>query len=189
MKKKLACAGLIPVLILVLLTAVPAFAGHESETLYVSPMVGGYVFEGNQDQKDAVAYGLTLGFNYTENWATEFTLNYAETEDKNDVRGDIEVGIFRWDVLYHFFPESPVVPYLAVGLGGLYDNPDKGSSDLDFMADWGLGLKYYFAENFALRADVRHIYEVDDNFHNLLVSGGLVIQFGPRKTGRPPVNQ
>lgn len=185
MKKKLVCVSLASALLFMFLTAAPSFAEHKSGTLYLSPMIGGYVFEGNQDQEDAMAFGLTLGFNYTENWATEFTLNYVGTEDEEDKRGDIDVGIFRWDVLYHFFPKSPVVPYLAAGLGGLYDNPDEGSSDLDFMVDWGGGLKYYFTENVALRADVRHIYEVDDDFHNLLVSGGLVIQFGSKGAAQP----
>ena len=185
MNKKLACFGLVSALLSMFLTAAPTFAEHKPGTLYLSPMIGGYVFEGNQDQEDALAFGLTLGFNYTENWSTEFTVNYAGTEDEGNSRGDIDVGIFRWDVLYHFFPKSPVVPYLAAGLGGLYSNPEEGSSDLDFMADWGGGLKYYITENVALRADVRHIYEVDDDFHNLLFSGGLVIQLGSKKPPSP----
>jgi OOP family OmpA-OmpF porin len=137
-----------------------------------------YLFDNDQDWDDALAYGLSLGFNYTKNWGTEFTLNYARTEDDEKVLDDIDVGIFRWDVLYHFFPECTVVPYLAVGMGGLYADPENGGDDLDFMADWGGGLKYYVTENIALRADARHIFEVEDDFRNFLFSGGLMIQFG-----------
>jgi OOP family OmpA-OmpF porin len=148
-------------------------------------MIGGYIFEGNQDQKDDVAFGLSLGFNYTENWSTEFTLNFVPTEADEGDQGDVDVLIFRWDVLHHFFPQSPLVPYLAAGMGGLHTNPDEGSTDLDFMVNWGGGLKYFFAKNVALRADVRHIYEVDDDFNNLLINGGLVIQFGSGKAVQP----
>lgn len=162
-----------------ILTTGPAFAGHKAENLYLSPMIGGYVFDGAQDQKDDMAYGLSLGFNYTAHWSTEFTLNYISTKSRES--GDIDAGIFRWDILYHFCPTRPVIPYLAAGLGGLHINPDKGSSDLDFMVNWGGGLKYFITDNLALRVDVRHIYEVDDDYNNLLYTAGLVIQFGDRK--------
>jgi OmpA-OmpF porin, OOP family len=181
MKKRFAGAGLILCILSLLLTSVSAFAEHKAGKLYLSPMVGGYVFDGAQDQKDDMAFGLSLGYNYTEHWATEFTLNYVATEADEGNQGDVDVTIFRWDVLHHFFPESPVVPYLAAGLGGLNTNPDVGSTDLDFMVNWGGGLKYFFAENVALRADVRHIYEVDDDYNNLLYTAGLVIQFASSK--------
>jgi OOP family OmpA-OmpF porin len=185
MKKKLAGSRLILCIFFLLLTVASAFAEHKAEKLYLSPMVGGYVFDGAQDQKDDMAFGLSLGFNYTENWSTEFTLNFVATEADEGDQGDVDVSIFRWDVLYHFFPQSPVVPYLAAGLGGLHTNPDEGSTDLDFMANWGVGLKYFFAENAALRADVRHIYEVDDDYNNLLYTAGLVVQFPSGKATEP----
>ena len=37
----------------------------------LSPSIGGYVFEGNQDLKDKPTYGLGLGYNFDEHWATE----------------------------------------------------------------------------------------------------------------------
>ena len=185
MKKKLAGSGLLLCLFFLLLTTASAFAEHKAEKLYLSPMIGGYVFDGAQDQKDEMAFGLSLGFNYTEHWSTEFTLNFVATEADEGDQGDVDVSIFRWDVLYHFFPQSSVVPYLAAGLGGLHTNPDEGSTDLDFMVNWGAGLKFFFAENAALRADVRHIYEVDDDYNNLLYTAGLVVQFPSKEATEP----
>ncbi len=185
MKKPLACSSLMAIFFFLLVGTTPALAEHRAEALYLSPSVGGYLFDDNQDYEEAIAYGLTLGFNYTKNWGTEFTLNYIRTEDEQNVIGDIDVGIFRWDVLYHFFPESPVIPYLAVGMGGLHTDPGNGDRDFNFMAEWGGGLKYYFTDNLALRADARHIYEVEDEANNFLFSGGLIMQFGGSNTDRP----
>ena len=49
------------------------------------------------------------------------------------------------------------------------------------MVNYGGGLKFFIAENLALRADIRHIYEVDDQYNNLIYSAGLVFQIAPRK--------
>ena len=184
MKKTPACSGLVAILFFLFVGTTAALAEHRAEALYLSPSVGSYLFDDDQHREEAMAYGLTLGFNYTKNWGTEFTLNYIGTEDEQNVLGDIDVGIFRWDLLYHFFPESPVIPYLAVGMGGLHSDPENGDRDLNFMAEWGGGLKYYFTDNVALRADTRHIYEVEDKFHNFLFSGGLIIQFGASNGGQ-----
>lgn len=164
-----------------LLAGTPVRAEHKVGRLSLTPMVGGYVFEGSQDQKNAPAATLALGFNYTPNWGTEFALAYVDSENKTGRKGDVDVGQIRWDVLYHFLPDSPVIPYLAAGLGSLITNPDRGDTDADFMVNYGGGLKFFIAENLALRADIRHIYEVEDQYNNLIYSAGLVFQIAPRK--------
>ncbi|NLC71852.1 MAG: porin family protein [Desulfuromonadaceae bacterium] len=156
-----------------------ALAGHKVGKLSLTPMLGGYVFEGNQDQKNAPAATLALGFNYTPHWGTEFALSYVDSENKTGRKGDIDVGQIRWDVLYHFRPDKVLIPYLAAGLGSLITNPDRGDTDADFMVNYGVGLKFFVTENLALRGDVRHVYEVDDKFNNLIYSAGLVFQIAP----------
>jgi len=166
----------------VFLAAADARAEHRVGALSLTPMVGGYVFEGNQNQKNALAATLALGFNYTPNWGTEFALAYTDSERKTRRKGDVDVGQIRWDVLYHFLPDKPVIPYLAAGLGSLITNPDRGDTDADFMVNYGGGLKFFITANLALRADIRHVYEVDDKYNNLIYSTGLLWQIAPRKT-------
>ena len=174
--------GIIAAGIFFLLVGTTALAEHKVGKLSLTPLLGGYIFEGNQDQKNKPAYTLALGYNYTQNLGTEFAFSFVDSKSKVGRKGDVDVFLIRWDVLYHFLPTQPLIPYLAAGLGSLVTNPDRGSTDADFMVNYGGGLKFFITENLALRADIRHIYEVDDKFNNLICSAGLVFQIAPRKT-------
>ena len=102
---------------------------------------------------------------------------------------DVDVYGVRLDVLYHFRPGEKLVPYLAVGGGGMFLKPDHGDTDEDFMVDYGLGLKYFVTTDIALRADVRHIFDINyndtsgtpDYYNNLSYTGGVSFQFGGTK--------
>jgi len=167
---KVLIAGL--VLALSLLPGVSR-AELKSGVVTFSPMLGGIVMEGDQNVENEVAYSLGLGYNLTEAFGLEAVLAGAELEE-DDTDDYIDLVTYRLDALYHFLPDSELVPYVALGVGG-YDL--YGSSD--FMADYGLGLLYFLAENVALRADVRHLVAFDgsERENNLLYTAGLKFQF------------
>lgn len=147
----------------------------------VSPMIGGYLFDGNQDLDNDFAYGLGIGYNLTERWGLEAAFNYIDTESDVGARNDTDVSLGRLDVLYHFNPTGPLVPYLAAGVGGIYFDPDGASSDEDLLVNYGAGVRYFLTENVALRGDVRHVISFDDTHHNLLYTAGLTFFFGGEK--------
>ena len=165
-----------------LLSAGSVVAELKSEKLSLTPMIGGCVFEGNQQsERHDGAFSLALGFNATKHWGTEFTLSYVDSESRYGNHSDIYVYLIRWEVLYHFWPEKKLVPYLVAGGGTLIADPEGRDPDPDLMVDYGGGLKYFLTENLALRGDVRHVYEIDDKYNNLIYSFGLLIQFaGPK---------
>ena len=47
---------------------------------YLTPQVGGYVFEGNQNLDHSPTYGLGLGYALDRRWAGELTFNYIDSE-------------------------------------------------------------------------------------------------------------
>ena len=47
----------------------------------ITPQLGGYLFEGNQDLKNGFTFGLGAGYNFTRNLGAEFFLNYIDTEE------------------------------------------------------------------------------------------------------------
>ena len=147
----------------------------------VSPMIGGYVFEGNQDLDNDLTYGLGIGYNLTERWGIEAAFNYIDTESDIGARDDTDVSLGRLDALYHFNTTGRFVPYLAAGVGGIYFDPDRTSSDEDALVNYGAGVKYFLTENVALRGDVRHVISFDDTHHNLLYTAGLTFFFGGEK--------
>ena len=146
----------------------------------LSPSIGGYVFEGNQDLDNAPAYGLGLGYHFDMHWATEAVFNYVDTERDTDGR-DVDAYLYRIDGLYHFMPSERLVPYIAAGLGGITFDPDNAGSDNDFAVNYGAGLKYFLSENVALRGDVRHVISFDETQSNLLYTVGLTFLFGGEK--------
>jgi len=160
-----------------------SWAANRSGALTLSPMAGGIVLEGDQHLDNDVAYSLGLGYNFTQSFGVEAVLAYANPEKEN-ANDDVDLWNYRIDALYHFMPDSALVPYVALGIGG-YDL----DSDREFMANYGLGLLYSLTDSVALRADVRHlaVFNESNLENNLLYTAGLKFQFGGREEAPAPV--
>lgn len=175
---KLLIAGLVLALGLVPGTS---RAELKSGVLTVSPMLGGIMMEGDQNVDDDMAYSLGVGYNLTKALGLEAVLAGAANLDEDKTDRSVDLLNYRLDALYHFMTDRPLVPYAAVGIGGY----DLGG-DKEFMANYGVGLLYFIAENVALRADVRHLAVFNETplDHNLLYTAGFKFQFAEQK---PPV--
>lgn len=155
----------------------PAWAGIQPDSFTLSPMVGGYQFEGNQGLDTSPFVSIGLGYNLTEIAALEAVFVFANADANDSSTTDTTLKAYRLDALYHFLPGNSLVPYLAVGFGGITLNPD-GAGDRDhFLGNYGGGIKYFIDETVALRADVRHLLDFPNPENNLLYSAGIVIQF------------
>ena len=168
-----------------------AQAENRAGTWNLSPLIGGYLFEGNQNLKDRPVFGLGLGYNLTENWGVEGTFTYTSSRAEHGTdRDQVKVSTGRIDALYHFLPGEMIVPYAALG-GGIisldqHSNLSKKRGDQDLVADYGAGVKIFFNPDWALRFDLRHIldFNVRDEhkshefYNNLSVLAGLTWQFG-----------
>ena len=160
-----------------------SWAENKSGAFTLSPMIGGIVMEGDQNVDDDWAYGLSAGYNFTEAFALEAVLTYADL-DEDGTNEDVDFWNYRIDALYHFMTDRSLIPYVALGLGG-YDL----DSDKEFMANYGLGLLYYFTDDMAFRADVRHLAAFNESNleNNLLYTAGLKFQIGGREEAVAPV--
>lgn len=149
-------------------------------SMSITPFIGGYFFEGNEDLKNTIAVGLRGGYNFTKNWGVEGFFNYVPTKIKN-MPGDADVKLYGYglEALYHFMPESRFVPFVAAGLGGSrYSAPAGVNSRHKFTVDYGAGIKYFITENLALRADARHVLPLNDKVNDLLCTFGINFAFG-----------
>ncbi len=85
--------------------------------------------------------------------------------------------------LVNIFPESPVVPYVAVGGGGAQSDPNADTFLLDSGFTWfaygGGGLRFGFKYRLTLRVEVRAyaFFEPDRTVAQEEVSGGLTVFF------------
>ncbi len=164
---------------------IPAAALAELKTgvVTVSPMLGGVLMEGDQPvDNDGFAYSLGLGYNLSQQFGLEAVLGGANLDSDNSSSSDVDLFTYRLDALYRFMPDNKLVPYLAAGVGG-YDL----DSDHEWMANYGGGLLYFFAENIALRADVRHLIAFNESNleNNLTYTAGFLFQFAGEAAPAP----
>lgn len=179
-----ATKGFIALLILTgLLIPAAALAELKTGVVTVSPMLGGILMEGDQPvDDDGFAYNLGLGYNLSQEFGLEAVLAGANLDGDDLSESDVDFFTYRLDALYRFMPDNKLVPYLAAGLGSY--NLD---SDHELMANWGGGLLYFFAENIALRADVRHLVAFNESNleHNLTYTTGFLFQFAGEAAPAP----
>jgi len=155
----------------------------------VSPFGGYTFFDADSDLKSKPTGGLRLGYNITEHVAVEGSGAYTDTKYDNG-KGSTNVYRYGAELLYHFIPESRLVPFVAAGLGGITYEGREGVRDADRTDEIltaGAGLKLFLTDRVALRADGRNIFSFDDSFNHQEVTGGLDFQFGGGKAAPAPV--
>jgi OmpA-OmpF porin, OOP family len=168
--------------ILMLITrAAPARGEIRSGSYSVSPFIGGFLFEGNQDLTHSPISGVRFGYDFTKNWGVEALFDYVPTRYKVT---DSNTNVFnlRIEGLYHLLPERKWVPFLAVGAGGMsIDSRDNTLEKNRVVLDYGAGIKYSLTERIDLRADVRHLLAFGSTYNNLEYTLGMVFYFGGAK--------
>lgn len=164
-----------------------AQAGERAGAFSISPFVGGYVFDDDDQaylRHNRPIGGLRLGYDWTDHFATELVGTYTKGEARPSGE-DMGIYSYRLDLLWNFMPGTAFVPYLALGGGGTtirWDGPNSHDGTFNF----GGGLKYFMTDNIALRADARHILDfitsdLDDGFaNNWEYSLGLTFVMGGR---------
>lgn len=136
------------------LCATPALAGNKAETLSFTPFVGGFHFDPTSHLDPAIIYGAKVGYNFTERLGIDGVFEYGKTtRSRSD---DISVLDYRLEGIYHMLPKNRLVPYLAVGYGGLRFK-DNSTDMHSGVFDYGVGAKYFISDTYAIRGDARHL--------------------------------
>jgi OmpA-OmpF porin, OOP family len=193
------------VVIMLIAFVTAARAAVTAGSVSVTPSMGGIFFEGNQDLRTSDIYGLRLGYNFTKNIGVEGFFSYTRTEieDESEWKPWLDFYSYGIEGLYHFMPDSRFVPFIAIGIGGIYYsegktyqyNPYYGQEAYGnrfesnrFAVDYGFGVKYFLTDNIALRFDVRHILPLNgkwsdpDYIHNdFMATLGINLTFGGEK--------
>jgi len=177
MFKKIICLSL-----LLCCASFPAAAENREKALNLSFMLGNQTFEGNQSLQTSTAWGVNLGYNFTENWGIEGVYTSTNADAKNGSTTDTKVKTRRLDLLYHFIPTQKLVPYVALGVGSIESNPDDGSSRNHLLVNYGVGIKYFILDDLiALRVDVRHLLDFPEPDNSLQYSAGFTFQLSRPK--------
>lgn len=164
----------------------------------VSPFIGGFFYEDEENLKDRPVLGVRLGYNFTKNFGIEGTLEHVNTRvDRSGARNTpdsppfftpddgVKNTLYHIDAIYHFMPERKFNPFVVAGIGESHFNASSTGNTDRFLIDFGVGAKYWMTGNTALRADVRDIVTVDRTFHNIEATVGIVFAFGGKAKPAP----
>jgi len=154
-------------------TANNGICENSSYSRFISPMVGGHLFEGNQGLDNGPTFGLGIGSEFDQLFGWEAVINYTSSET-DPGSSDVDVVTYRLDGFYNLLTDETLVPYVAAGIGGMYFKDDDSNDKIDrFMVNYGAGIKYFLNDSLALRGDVRHLICFNDSYNNLLYTVGL----------------
>ena len=165
----------------------PVSAEIRPQSPSVGIFVGGYDFDFFQSNEQNPVFGLRAGYDFTEQWGLEAVFDYIPftSEINND---DANAFMYRVEGLYYLMPQKRLVPFGAIGVGGIsVDHPSEQNSS-GMIADYGIGAKYFLSDRFSLRGDVRHVIDFSESYfthHNLEYTLGLTVHFGSKKTEAP----
>lgn len=146
-----------------------ATAKEIPHAMSLSAVAGGFVFDSKSKLKNMPVFGFKFGYDIVGNdmsdsLAIEAGFNVIPTQSKYD-NSTANAYLFRLDALYPFLSRQRIVPFLAVGAGGMIID-DKTGSEASPVLNYGIGVKYYMREYLAVRGDIRHILEYNDGTRN-----------------------
>lgn len=169
------------------------FAATEAGKISLSPHIGGYIFQNQQNINSDPTLGIGIGYGLTDRFGIEGTVDHIHTATKGSTESNADVYLYRLDGLFHFNLADDVKPYIAAGVG--FINTDISPSDVnvnesidntDFMANAGLGIKIFITDSFLARGDFRLVGNLDDSKSNMLYTVGISYLFGGKKAEPAP---
>ncbi|MCX7061648.1 MAG: OmpA family protein [Nevskia sp.] len=168
-----------------------AQAQNRAEAWTLTPFVGGYLFDSKQDLESAPLFGIRAGYNFNAHVGAELFGSYALTESDRSSGPDanVERDVYRFggNLLYHFQPTKKFVPFAAIGFGRYnvtvpdLNRPKTNKS----LAEYGGGFKYFVSDDFALRADIRHVIGFSPSIDNVEYTFGVTWQIGGARAPLP----
>jgi len=174
--------GIFVITVILMAVSIAAQAETKPGVYSLTPYVGYYKFEGNEGLKDTYTVGLRLGLDVTENVGMETFFSLTPTEIDVESGDNVRMWSYGIEGVYNFMPQSRLVPFVAVGIGGIYYDTLGFTDQTNKLAfDYGGGLKYFLNDNLALRFDVRHVIPISDNYNDFLFGFGLSYAFGQKK--------
>ncbi len=164
-----------------------------------------YFTDSSRNIENGNLYGGSVSYFLTE--AVSLGLSYGEyhridSDEKvlanNTKRKKINGSLATLDATYHFRSATDALrPYLSAGFGhqslsnvpSFKDKPSRSGNGRDrtTMALIGAGAKYYFGENFFVRAGVDGMHGLDNNQSEWMAGLGVGLNFGGSAKPAPVV--
>jgi len=176
------------ILLSLVVASVVTFAGQGDYKSELSFHVGGVKPEGNLDLENQLNLGLRFGVYVEDKFfdMVEAGFERASNVDYDNSTQDTNINRFFVNLVKEYDISKDTALYGLAGVGyENYRNPMFNNDDDGFF-QYGVGLKQWITNEFALKAEVRHgITFGGDN--NLFYSLGFVIPFGKIVSEEMPI--
>lgn len=166
------------------------FGGQGDYKAELTATVGGVKPEGNLDLDNQLNFGLRFG-TYVEDMffdVLEFGFERVNSADYENSTSETNINRFFVDVIKEYDINKDTALYGLAGIGfenfrnPLFENEDDG------FLQYGVGIKHWLSESFALKAEARHAVTFEGN-NNLFYTLGFVIPFGKKEQPMPVVKE
>lgn len=147
----------------------------------ITPMVGGVYTEGNLDlDRNYANGGLAIGFNQFDSIIDQVELGFLRSTEDVDYTNGTDTGVTRvfTNLVKEYALTSDFSLYSLIGAGVEFFDDENFDNENGLFGNYGAGIKYKIADQFALKFDVRHLIEVDNGDNNLLYNLGFAMPFG-----------
>jgi len=176
------------ILVLFVILSTFMFAGQGDYKSELSLHVGGVKSEGNLDLENQLNLGLRYGVYVEDKFfdIIEVGFERAGGVDYDNSTQNTDINRFFVNLVKEYDLTKDTALYGLAGIGfENYRNPQFDNDDDGFF-QYGVGLKQWITDEFALKAEVRHgvTFEGDNN---LFYSLGFVIPFGKRASEEMPI--
>lgn len=172
------------------------FAGQADYHWELTPTFGGSVHEGNMDLDDAFVAGIRVAKNLENAFIDQVELgfDYSHHIGVERVEGK-ELGkkpsgkYYFANAVKNLVNFTDNLTFYGLIGGGYMDYTAKvyGESYDSGFGQYGLGLKYYVADNFAMKLEARDAIRFNDGNHIFFYTLGLGVDFGKRYADAAPV--
>lgn len=179
------CALLLTVTsVFTLLNTGSVYAGNREGAVTLTPGIAYFSFSNKRHLNDtAVAPTVALAYNFDKNWAIEAAYGVFNTSYKGSGRhGGVNGDTYTLDGLYRFAAHGMLEPYVSIGLGVFYLNPNGTDPANQVNLNAGLGAEAFFSESVALRAEVRDLYTMAGGKNDFLFNVGVSFLMGGQTT-------
>ena len=168
----------------------------------INPFIGYNFFQNSQNLESAPIYGGRLGYNFTRYFGIEVAGAYIRTHVDDKTKLDNTEGQFGYpmdgvdayfyniNAVLHLIPDGRFNPFIVVGFGGTHYSPSISNGGDMSAFNVGLGAKIWLTDNIALRFDVQDYMVTEifqETYHNIGVTGGIVLAFGGKASVTEPV--
>ncbi len=180
-------------LLAIIISALSCCQSFADDAWQLTPTARFHWFDSALKLDSAPQAGISAAYSFIGNdvgdsLELEGEFAYVSTRSKEGAKERADVYLARVSALYPFFPRKRIVPYVAVGGGGMFVS-EPGGNEAHPLVSYGITLRYYLAEWLALGTDLRQTLVYRDGFKSDFEAGVGVtfVLGGEQKFKRIPV--